>query len=90
MVGLARVNSLPDLAVDLASATVNPVMGLIRHPRPARPEGAAVKPAGHARQGARRYRGRDLPRRPQPACRALPSMPALVLPATPCAGTSRR
>jgi SAM-dependent methyltransferase len=42
VVGLARVDSLPDLAVDLASATVNPVMGLIRHPRPARPEGAAA------------------------------------------------
>ncbi len=43
VVGLARVNSLPDLAVDLVSATANPVMGLIRHPRPARPaEGPAV------------------------------------------------
>jgi len=36
VVGLARVNSLPDLAVDLISAAANPVMGLIRHPRPAR------------------------------------------------------
>jgi SAM-dependent methyltransferase len=36
VVGLARVNSLPDLAVDLVSAMANPVMGLIRHPRPAR------------------------------------------------------
>ena len=47
VVGLARVNSLPDLAVDLASATANPVMGLIRHPRPPRPaEGpAAGQPA---------------------------------------------
>jgi hypothetical protein len=37
VIGLARVNSLPDLAVDLISAAANPVMGLIRHPRPARP-----------------------------------------------------
>lgn len=36
VVGLARVNSLPDLAAGLISAAVNPVMGLIRHPRPAR------------------------------------------------------
>jgi SAM-dependent methyltransferase len=43
VVGLARVNSLPDLAVDLVSAVANPVMGLIRHPRPARPaEGPAA------------------------------------------------
>jgi len=46
VVGLARVDSLPDLAVDLASAAVNPVMGLIKHPRPARPaeEPAAGQP----------------------------------------------
>jgi len=37
VVGLARVDSLPDLAVDLVSAAANPVMGLIKHPRPARP-----------------------------------------------------
>jgi len=37
VVGLARVNSLPDLAVELISAAANPVMGLIKHPRPARP-----------------------------------------------------
>jgi SAM-dependent methyltransferase len=37
VVGLARVNSLPDLAVELLSAAANPVMGLIKHPRPARP-----------------------------------------------------
>jgi SAM-dependent methyltransferase len=43
VVGLARVNSLPDLAVDLISAAANPVMGLIKHPRPARPaEGPAA------------------------------------------------
>ena len=40
VVGLARVNSLPDLAIDLISAAANPVMGLIRHPRPA--EGPAA------------------------------------------------
>jgi SAM-dependent methyltransferase len=45
VVGLARVNSLPDLGVDLISAAANPVMGLIKHPRPARPgDGPA---AGH-------------------------------------------
>jgi SAM-dependent methyltransferase len=42
VVGLARVNSMADLAVDLISAAVNPVMGLFKHPRRARP---ADKPA---------------------------------------------
>jgi SAM-dependent methyltransferase len=43
VVGLARVNSLPDLAADLISAAANPVIGLIKHPRPARPaEGPAA------------------------------------------------
>jgi SAM-dependent methyltransferase len=43
VVGLARVNSRPDLAVELVSAAANPVMGLIKHPRPARPrEGPAA------------------------------------------------
>jgi SAM-dependent methyltransferase len=37
VVGLARVDSLPDLAVDLISTAANPVMGLIKHPRLARP-----------------------------------------------------
>jgi hypothetical protein len=36
VVGLARVNSRPDLAVELVSAAANPVMGLIKHPWPAR------------------------------------------------------
>lgn len=47
VVGLARPDSLPDLAVDLASAAANPVMGLIKHPRLARPAGepAAGQPA---------------------------------------------
>jgi SAM-dependent methyltransferase len=46
VVGLARVNSLPDLAADVVSAAANPVMGLIKHPRPARPaeEPAAGQP----------------------------------------------
>ena len=42
VVGLARVSSPADLAVDLISAAVNPVMGLVKHPRPARP----ARPAG--------------------------------------------
>ena len=33
VVGLARVNSLADLAVDLISAAVNPIIGLIKHPQ---------------------------------------------------------
>ena len=37
VVGLARMNSLADLAADLISAAMNPVIGLIKHPRPARP-----------------------------------------------------
>ena len=37
VVGLARVNSPADLAVELISAAVNPLMGLIKHPRAARP-----------------------------------------------------
>src|SRR5216683_5226540 len=49
VVGLARVNSLPDLEVDLISAAANPVMGLIRYPRPARPADGP-----EAGQGARR------------------------------------
>jgi SAM-dependent methyltransferase len=43
VVGLACMDSLPDLAVDLISAAANPVMGLIKHPRAARPaDGAAA------------------------------------------------
>jgi SAM-dependent methyltransferase len=54
VVGLARVNSLPDLAVDLISAAANPVMGLIKHPRPARPadEAAAGQPVMPVRDPA--------------------------------------
>ncbi len=43
VVGLARVNSLADLAVELISAGANPLMGMIKHPKPARPaEGPAA------------------------------------------------
>jgi SAM-dependent methyltransferase len=43
VVGHARVSSLPDLAVELISAGANPVMGMIKHPKPARPaEGQAA------------------------------------------------
>lgn len=43
VVGLAKVGSPADVAVDLISAAANPVMGLIKHPRPARPaDGAAA------------------------------------------------
>jgi SAM-dependent methyltransferase len=54
VVGLARVNSLRDLAVDLISAAANPVMGLIRHPRRARPAGgpAAGQPVMPVRDPA--------------------------------------
>jgi SAM-dependent methyltransferase len=47
VVGLARPNSLPDLTTDLLSAAANPVMGLIKHPRRARPADrpAAGQPA---------------------------------------------
>jgi SAM-dependent methyltransferase len=34
VVGLARMNSPADVAMDLVSAAANPVMGLIKHPRP--------------------------------------------------------
>jgi SAM-dependent methyltransferase len=37
VVGLAKVDSLTDAAVDLMSSAANPVMGLIKHPRPVRP-----------------------------------------------------
>jgi SAM-dependent methyltransferase len=41
VVGLAKVGSPADAAVDLMSAAANPVVGLIKHPRPARPAGEA-------------------------------------------------
>ena len=36
VVGLAKVDSLADAVVDVISAAANPVMGAIKHPRPAR------------------------------------------------------
>ena len=36
VVGLARADSLADLAFDVVSAAANPVMGMIKHPRPVR------------------------------------------------------
>lgn len=38
VVGLARVSSRRDAVYDLASAVLNPVMGLLKHPRPRRAE----------------------------------------------------
>jgi 2-polyprenyl-3-methyl-5-hydroxy-6-metoxy-1,4-benzoquinol methylase len=35
VVGLARADSLADLAFDIVSGAANPVMGMIKHPRPA-------------------------------------------------------
>src|ERR1700728_4331400 len=37
VVGIARPDSLADLAFDVISGAVNPVMGMIKHPRPVRP-----------------------------------------------------
>jgi|SRR5215469_8348426 len=37
VVGLARADSLADLAFDVVSGAANPVVGLIKHPRPGRP-----------------------------------------------------
>jgi SAM-dependent methyltransferase len=42
VVGLAKVDSLTDATVDLMSSAANPVMGLIKHPRPARPAGESA------------------------------------------------
>jgi SAM-dependent methyltransferase len=36
VVGLARPDSLADLAFDAVSGAANPVMGMVKHPRPAR------------------------------------------------------
>lgn len=36
VVGLAKVDSLTDAVVDLMSSAANPVMGVVKHPRPAR------------------------------------------------------
>ena len=47
VVGLARMDSPADVLVDVISLAANPVMGLIKHPRPARPGdgSAAGRPA---------------------------------------------
>lgn len=37
VVGLARPDSLADFAFDVVSCVANPVMGMIKHPRPVRP-----------------------------------------------------
>jgi len=37
VVGIARPDSLADLAFDVISGAANPVMGMIKHPRPVRP-----------------------------------------------------
>jgi SAM-dependent methyltransferase len=43
VVGLAKMDTPTDVMVDLMSAVADPVMGLIKHPRPARPaDGAAA------------------------------------------------
>jgi SAM-dependent methyltransferase len=42
VVGLAKVDSPADAAVDLISSAVNPVMGVIKHPRRARQPGPSV------------------------------------------------
>ncbi len=42
VVGLAKVDTPTDVVIDLASAVVNPVMGLIKHPHPALPAGEAA------------------------------------------------
>jgi hypothetical protein len=36
VVGLARADSLADLAFDVVSGAANPAMGMIKHPRPVR------------------------------------------------------
>ena len=55
VVGLARVTSARDLAVDVASAFLNPLLGLVKHPRRARPgdagpdaPGMPVQDPGHS------------------------------------------
>ena len=46
VVGLARVDSLPDFVVDLAATAANPVMGLIKHPSAVRAGASARAAAG--------------------------------------------
>jgi SAM-dependent methyltransferase len=42
VVGLAKMDSLADTAVDLMSSAANPVMGLVKHPRRSRPADVAA------------------------------------------------
>jgi len=42
VVGIARPDSLADLAFDVVSGAANPVMGMIKHPRAVRPPERAV------------------------------------------------
>ena len=43
VVGIARPDSLADLAFDVVSGAANPVMGMIKHPRAVRPPERAVE-----------------------------------------------
>jgi 2-polyprenyl-3-methyl-5-hydroxy-6-metoxy-1,4-benzoquinol methylase len=54
VVGLAKADSLADAMADLMSSAANPVMGMIKHPRPARPADgtAAGQPAMPVRDPA--------------------------------------
>jgi len=49
VVGLAKIDTPTDTVIDLASAAANPIIGLIKHPRPAQPAdqatAAAAEPA---------------------------------------------
>ena len=46
VVGLARVGSPADVAVDVVSALLNPLVGLVKHPRRARPDDPGVDAPG--------------------------------------------
>ena len=79
VVGLARPDSLADLAFDVVSGAANPVMGMIRHPRPAPsppvPDGQPVMPVQVLRHHVRRDqdRGQGAPaRRRHPPASVLP------------------
>lgn len=52
VVGLARVGSPADVAVDLVSAVLNPLVGLARHPRPLRVPAPPHDPAMPVRDPA--------------------------------------
>jgi len=42
VVGLAKVDTPTDVMIDLMSAVANPIVGLIKHPHPARPADQAA------------------------------------------------